>query len=420
MNELKDYVDFRLAHSDKLADAEGYPLELSDCKKYKPMRDLKIYGNSYQGGTPSPEAPIDVQSVGELVTDETDANYGKYKIPVVQRGINLFSMAKAGLEPQTINGITFTPLDDERIHIKGKAIDTTKSTVYDPVLKTTIPVSAGTYNVKSNKYSFTETTLMFPVRSRDTFVINLNAISSNQSITKENCMIYQIHVGVRAGNTREWDDIIELQLTNGTGTKNSPYEPYIEPVTTNIFLDEPLLKLGDYADFVDFKENKVVRRNKEVIPKPKDFSWRYTAYAAQYGYYLYGTQNKPVQDAYIEYFYTWHNDQPEKASHLKACSSYSPSIVHNGWCINDKYDIIIAFPQEFQASDGVSSTLADIQTWVQSQIDAGTPLKFTYRLKEPIEEPLNISLSKLTAKTTIIEVDTSLAPSNAYGKYIKK
>ena len=36
------------------------------------------------------------------------------------------------------------------------------------------------------------------------------------------------------------------------------------------------------------------------------------------------------------------------------------------------------------------------------------------------EEPLNLILPKLIVKTTIIEVDTSLAPSSIYGKYIKK
>ena len=37
------------------------------------------------------------------------------------------------------------------------------------------------------------------------------------------------------------------------------YEPYIEPITTNIYLDEPLRKVGDYADYIDFENRKVVR-----------------------------------------------------------------------------------------------------------------------------------------------------------------
>ena len=32
---------------------------------FKKMRDLKVYGNSLQDGTPTPDAPVEVVSVGE-------------------------------------------------------------------------------------------------------------------------------------------------------------------------------------------------------------------------------------------------------------------------------------------------------------------------------------------------------------------
>lgn len=43
----------------------------------KPLRDYKIYGNSIQDGKPSPDNPIEIQSVGDY-----DAESGKYKISV--------------------------------------------------------------------------------------------------------------------------------------------------------------------------------------------------------------------------------------------------------------------------------------------------------------------------------------------------
>ena len=66
MNTLKDYVNFRLTHADKVSEAQGCPLELYDCKKYKPMKDFKIYGESVQDGIPTPQIPIEVQCVGDL------------------------------------------------------------------------------------------------------------------------------------------------------------------------------------------------------------------------------------------------------------------------------------------------------------------------------------------------------------------
>lgn len=60
---------------------EGYPCNLQNVKG-KRIYDLKLYGNSVQDGTPSPDTPIEIQSVGDLVTDETSEYYGKYDIPV--------------------------------------------------------------------------------------------------------------------------------------------------------------------------------------------------------------------------------------------------------------------------------------------------------------------------------------------------
>jgi len=40
----------------------------------------KIHGNSIQNGTPTPKRIVEIQSVGDLVTDESNTNFGKYEI----------------------------------------------------------------------------------------------------------------------------------------------------------------------------------------------------------------------------------------------------------------------------------------------------------------------------------------------------
>ena len=52
---------------------------LEDCYNDK-LHNAVIHGNSVQDGTPTPEAPIEVQSVGEKVTEGDYA--GKYKVSV--------------------------------------------------------------------------------------------------------------------------------------------------------------------------------------------------------------------------------------------------------------------------------------------------------------------------------------------------
>jgi hypothetical protein len=54
----------------------GYPLTLSNCME-NGLINLKISGNSVQNGTPTPQNPIEVQSVGDY--DETTQ---KYKITI--------------------------------------------------------------------------------------------------------------------------------------------------------------------------------------------------------------------------------------------------------------------------------------------------------------------------------------------------
>ena len=77
MLTLKDYVNWGITHCDKTGSAEGVPLVMEKCVKNKKMKQLEVYGNSIQNGTPSPENPIEVESVGEL------ADNGKYKVPII-------------------------------------------------------------------------------------------------------------------------------------------------------------------------------------------------------------------------------------------------------------------------------------------------------------------------------------------------
>lgn len=51
----------------KLADAEGVPCVM-EYSKGKNLRNYEIYGNSVQDGTPSPDTPVEIQSMGDLTT----------------------------------------------------------------------------------------------------------------------------------------------------------------------------------------------------------------------------------------------------------------------------------------------------------------------------------------------------------------
>lgn len=56
------------------------------------------------------------------------------------------------------------------------------------------------------------------------------------------------------------------------GDTATPYEPYIEPQTHDIYLNEPLGKIGDYADCIDGEKSVVVPAIK--VSKLKNYGWQ--------------------------------------------------------------------------------------------------------------------------------------------------
>jgi len=74
------------------------------------LSNFKLYGNSVQEGTPTPTTPIEIQSVGNLVTDENDSNYGKYEIPVSVTGKNLFDYNNPNL--YVLYGVTVENIEN--------------------------------------------------------------------------------------------------------------------------------------------------------------------------------------------------------------------------------------------------------------------------------------------------------------------
>ena len=82
IDKIEDELGNVIYEAFKLLPMSGIPpLTLQKCKGVD-LVDYKIYGESVQNGEPTPDTPIEVESVGDLVTDESNENYGKYKIPV--------------------------------------------------------------------------------------------------------------------------------------------------------------------------------------------------------------------------------------------------------------------------------------------------------------------------------------------------
>ena len=332
--------------------------------------------------------------------------FGKYKIPVVSRGINLFDISKTDAKEQTINGITFTPLDDERVHIKGKATDESSNIAfyYRTTQKGNMPIKRGIYRAKPTRWVWNGLAVMFGCNNGSKGQ-NINSQSSSTSLDMDNGYIGSVYIGL-SGNalTREWDDIIELQLMEGT--ENLPYEPYIEPVTTNIFLDEPLRKIGDYADYIDFKNNKVVRNIRELD----------SAQILKYNLMKYSSTSYSVVNAYR--FVPGILSVGNNARNLNIVCS---NMLEDGSYIANKALTSVGYSEGgfmYLRFDGENNYGITDVTTLREWLSQNNLLAYCVR-NTPAEEQIDLPQITTNKGTTVIDIDTTIQPNNVEIEYYK-
>ncbi len=557
MNTVKDYVNLRLTHADKVSEAQGCPLELYDCKKYKPMKDLKIYGESVQEGTPTPDTPVEIVSVGEksvnllpdareiyngngaedsevvgnyletiddgrecvrftsnrsckytkikfkeniqytisfdckavkksgyssfpnyeiaLVVYYTDGQYsamtitnddvwrkvkfttkaglsvshlgmysydyrdyiyidintfqieegtvateyrpyGKYKIPIVIKGKNLVEDAREVFKDFS----SFEELDEDgrkciRMQSNGGA-----KAIFDFGFKENTQYTISfDYKCKYKNTGYNlDYDVPFAVYYTDGTNDNITFVSIDNIWRKK---VFTTHAGKTVSHIQSisfhwvvWNyiDINTFQIEEGvTATE---YEPYVEMATTNIFLDEPLRKIGDYADFVDFKRNKVIRKNyKQIIGEGFSIHYNGVWYKSGHTTFVYPNYLKVYgiqwSEAYMNRFkrsenWTWIGDKFPGNYFQHAQNGRNLHVIIENQYLNGVTDD----STQDEKKSAVLSFLAENETYI------------VFPMQTPVQEPLNIDLPKLKSKTTIIEVNTSLEPSNVFGKYIKR
>jgi hypothetical protein len=76
----------------------------------------------------------------------------------------------------------------------------------------------------------------------------------------------KIYLGVYPSDENTWNTVLQY-FANAQieeGSSNTTYEPYITPITTNIYVDEPLRKVGTSYDYLDYKNGKLIRNIAEI------------------------------------------------------------------------------------------------------------------------------------------------------------
>lgn len=174
----------------------------------------------------------------------------------------------------------------------------------------------------------------------------------------------------------------------------------------NIYLNEPLRKIGDFADYLDFKNGKVVRNINRKTMTSNEYTETYasTLYAWQtqqavpYGHTLSTLPNANNTILTMSNMFkgdTWDNMYLDRNKGTKIL------VANNGVNLNYIY------LQNFTST-------TDLKTFLQN--NAGI-LYVDYVIATPIEESITLPNILLNKGTNVIDVNTTIKPSNMYVEY---
>ena len=489
----------------------------------KPLRDYKIYGNSLQNGTPTPETPVEIESVGDktinlfdenvfnsLTTEPTNNNewvikngvinvseaisfkentrytmqftgkqtagnprfvfiyadgtesiidnwqlateytqyigtsaknktiayikilYGNsgyiyiqknsvmlvegvytaidmpkyepfgYKVPIKVSGKNLFDKnaefdATRGVYTPTVNidGEAVTCSHDGRfnmLYIGAWAIRTDGNTEFTVSAKNISFLSNGGYFYIREADEIPTTIDTSNMFGTQILMLTKNVNDYSYTLTTDKKYLFIICAPSNGGAV----SFEELQIEYGETAMS--YELYIEPQTANIYLTEPLRKVGDYADYVDFKNGCVVRNTQKLILDSSLNPWTYT-YNDMIGAAFSSVLSKGGS-RYIGL--CTHSDKVQTGT-------LSGTI----WC-GDAGSTTVCW---LGILDILGMDITEFKTWLDSQ---ETPVEVICGRNTPTEEPLELPPIPTIKGTTTVTADTAVRPSEVMWQYYRR
>lgn len=179
---------------------------------------------------------------------------------------------------------------------------------------------------------------------------------------------------------------ISIKLTNENGGNK----------TTNIYLDEPLRKIGDYTDYIDFKEQKVVRNV--------------------------GTLTFNGTEGWFKYNNIWAVNSIDTLTNIEGVNEmfnthYAPSTILNSTDLYN-YTTYIGFGNsKYYIRDDNYTENSEFKKFIENQYNDGTPMIVYFPITTQKEENIRIQRLLTYEDYTKIEVLTSIPPSKIEVEY---
>lgn len=313
----------------------------------------------------TPEYPQEIVSAGKY--DEVS---GKYVIDVGVTGKNLFDISKNPYK-----------CDEEKICIPSKPlgeINITNGITFEE--KTAYSLSWESYTItKPNSDWSPIFGVKYTDETNEEFYMHFY-----KSGTKTNANKTIGYVYIR----NPWSvgtEVNRIQIEKGT--KRTEYEPYHEPQTVKIQLDEPLRGIGQYKDIVT--KDGILRKIKEIV---LDENTGFETYWATLNK-TFAFISPTIKDATVI------NGTPNRL-----LCNYSKALP-DGFDRTDE-EVCVLFNRRFHIrflKERNIDTVEKLKEWLKQN-----PIKVQYLLQEPVLEMIENSLENLHANdgTTIITVDS--------------
>jgi len=336
--------------------------------------------------------------------------YGKYNIPITVSGRNLFNEKELFNSRGYNAGITVENIDGQ-IKMTGTATRDIYVSLVSPYADNAIEIpkevlgkNIGVYvnndrfsknwreNIEVGFYKYVD-----GVRQGSVWT----SVTERSVFVPKDCTHMEMRVRFINGET--YDERFNVMLYDADAGVPEYYEPYVEPKTYNIYLDEPLRKVGEYADYIDFKEQKVVRQvSKRIIPSNIDLNlsadnWQKEGYTSWYAF---------VFDRSINTSYTMKN---VLSNRFRGCgfawgSAEAPyNYIGYGGIGYILYFIISNDYTGITASDDLETQKTKIKNWLSAN-----DTELYYPLFTPKEESIELPAIQKFEGTNVIKVDTSI------------
>lgn len=315
--------------------------------------------------------------------------YG-YKIPVNVRSDNLFDKDNANVLNAYIgtNKIITTSEYDKTLYIKCKP-----NTTYTISKMISSPTN-------QNKFRVCTTTDIPTIGTTGIDYVGYNTgtkitnITITTSLSANYLCVFMLNVN---SSTTTLEEILDSIMIVEGSTTPSKYIPYYNE-TTNIYLDEPLRKIGDYSDYIDFINGKIVRNIDEIVLDGSE-NW-VTATA--------GIKKRFVCNTYQNVIIPKNLDTIGNILSNKFISKTAneTALKINGIAVAGSGKIVIYYDLT------KDYTTEQFKTWLSSN-----NVTVDYALATPTQESITLPNIPTIDGNNTLNIETEITPSQVYIKY---